>query len=110
MLYAVTWIGGFISHGHAVKVDAQKRYDDAQQRELEEAAWYAQTGSEKPNRITRDGGPIANVNWCFPILPGVLIADSEYIVGPLYGRGGVSIVIYYGVGSLQIGPIAGWIS
>lgn len=110
LLYTVTWIGGFVSHRHAVEVDAQERYDDARQRELEEAAWYAKRGGEKPNRITRDGGPVVNVNWCFPVLPGVLIAESEYIVGPLYGKGGVSVVVYYGVGSLQIGPIAGWSS
>lgn len=110
LLYAITWIGGYVSHRHAIRVDAQQRYDDAQKREREEAAWYAQTGSEQPDRITRDGGPIANVNWCFPVFPGVLVADSYYVVGPLYGRGGVSIVIYYGIGSLQIGPIAGWIS
>jgi len=110
LLYAITWSGGYIAHRYAIRVDAQTKYDDAHKRELEEAAWYAQTGGTPPNRITRDGGPIVNVNWCFPILPGVLVADSYYIVGPSCGRGGVIIVLFYGVGSLRIGPIGGWIS
>jgi len=110
LLYAITWIGGSNSHRHNLKVDAQRMYNDAEEQELEQATWYNQDGMGQPRRITRDGGPISKVDWCFPLLPGVLIADSYYIVGPLYGRGGISIVIYYGFGSAQIGPIAGWVS
>ena len=85
--------------------------EEAQAREREEATQYKEEGSNyQPRRITRDGGPIARVNWCVPLLPGILIADSYYVVGPLYGRGGVSIILYYGFGCYQIGPIGGWIS
>ena len=110
-LYAFTWVGGWISHQRGLSAHARHLYEQAQKSEIEEASLYKQQGnSYQPRRITRDGGPIATVNWCFPVLPGVLIADSYYVVGPLYGRGGISIILYYGFGCFQLGPIAGWIS
>lgn len=111
MLYAITWVGGWISHQRSLLAHARHLYEEAQSSEREEAVHYKQEGSMyQPRRITRDGGPIASVSWCFPVLPGVLLADSHYVVGPLYGRGGISIILYYGVGSYQLGPIGGWIS
>jgi hypothetical protein len=46
--------------------------------------------------------PTSKVNWCIPVLPGVLLADSSISQGPLSAEGGVKIVIYYGVGSVEI--------
>jgi hypothetical protein len=110
-LYAFTWGGGWISHQRGLSAHARQLYVQAQQREIEEVALYKQEGSSyQPRRITRDGGPIARVNWCVPVLPGVLIANSHYVIGPLYARGGVSIVLYYGFGCHQFGSIGGWIS
>lgn len=110
LLYAVTWIGGWISHQRTLSIHAQQLYEQAAVFEQEVADSYQQEGTYQPRRITREGGPIAEVNWCFPILPGVLIADSYYVVGPRNGLGGVSIVAFYGFGSFQFGPIWGWIS
>lgn len=56
----------------------------------------------------RAGGPKSAVAWCFPILPGVLLAKSSYNVGPLYAQGGQKIVIYYGVGSFTLLELVGW--
>jgi hypothetical protein len=110
-LYAITWVGGWILHKRGLSAHARHLYEQAQKDEIEEEALYKKRGgSYKPTRITRDGGPIATVDWCLPVLPGVLIADSYYVVGPLYGRGGVSIILYYGFGCFQLGPIGGWIS
>ena len=111
VLYAITWVGGCVSHQRSLSAHARHLYQEAQLQEREEVASYKQEGSNyQPRRITRDGGPIARVNWCFPPLPGILVADSYYVVGPLYGRGGVSIIVYYGFGCCQLGPIWGWIS
>lgn len=56
------------------------------------------------------GGPATGVDWCFPLLPGILITNSWYQCGPLFGKGGVKLVLYYGVGSLEILALNGWIS
>lgn len=108
VLYLITWIGGWVSHQRSLSADARRRYEEAQVREREMFEWYRQEGRPQPRRITRDGGPIAKINWCVPILPGVLLANSEYTIGPLNGRGGVSLLLYYGFGCYQVGSIATW--
>ena len=50
---------------------------------------------------TTRGGPTSHVYWCFPLLPGVLLVDSDYCVGPMYAGGGVKVVLYYGIGSTE---------
>jgi hypothetical protein len=60
--------------------------------------------------LVHEKGPIFGVDWCVPLLPGVLLADSYYSVGPLYARGGVKIVVWYGVGSLEGPLIWGWLT
>lgn len=54
------------------------------------------------------GGPTSRVNWCLPILPAVLLTDSEYVIGPLYGRGSAKIVFYFGAGSVTVLELCGW--
>jgi hypothetical protein len=109
-LYLVTWIGGYYSHSAILKRDTQRLYDAAKQRDTEFAADAAKGGFEAPRPMTRTDSPVSKVEWCFPVFPGVLIADSYYVIGPLYGRGGVKIVFYYGFGSWATKPIWGWIS
>lgn len=58
----------------------------------------------------RENGPRTRVHWCQPVAPGFLLAHSEYVVGPLYGRGGIKIVFYYGFGSIELAMIAGWVA
>ncbi len=62
-----------------------------------------------PIQILSDG-PNTSVAWCFPVVPGVLIANSSYVIGPLYGRGGVKVVIFYGFGSFELVTVSGWVS
>jgi hypothetical protein len=109
-LYLVTWIGGWVSHSAALKRDAQRRYEAAQKSDAEYAALAAKEGQPPSRPQAGKTGPHTDVSWCFPILPGVLIADSYYVVGPLYGRGGIKVVIFYGFGSLASEPLWGWIS
>lgn len=109
-IYLVTWIGGSMSHSAALKSDAQRRYDAAQRSDAEYAALAAKEGQPPPRPQAGKTGPRTGVSWCIPILPGVLIADSYYVIGPLYGRGGVKIVFYFGFGSWATKPFGGWIS
>jgi hypothetical protein len=109
-LYLLTWIGGYLSHSASLKRETETLYDRVKQVDDEYTASAAKEGREAPRPILSKNGPVSKVEWCFPVLPGVHIADSYYVVGPLYGRGGIKIVIYYGFGSWAIGPIWGWIS
>ena len=109
-LYAVTWVGGYYTHKRGLARYAQRLYTEAQVFEREQTEFNIQEGIATPRRITLDGGPFTKVKWCFPVLPGILLTDSYYVVGPLFARGGISVLLYYGLGCLQLGPIWGWIS
>lgn len=108
--YAGTWRGGRPAHERQLARDADRLYLHSQAREQALARDLEQGGRHPLERMTRDGGPKTGVDWCQPILPGVLVADSYYIIGPLHGRGGINLIVYYGFGCVQIGPIFGWIS
>jgi hypothetical protein len=110
LLYAATWIGGWITHARDLRASAQARYQRAQERNRE---WMANepAGEELPTYLQMwEGGPATGVNWCIPLLPSVLLADSYEVLGPLNGRGMVKLVFYYGVGSVVICDLWGWIS
>jgi hypothetical protein len=110
LLYLITWIGGYYSYSANLKHSTQEIYDRAKQRDDEFAAAVAKEGGQPSrSRVFKDG-PQSEIHWCFPILPGILIADSHWIVGPLFGRGGIKIVVYYGFGSWASKPFGGWIS
>jgi hypothetical protein len=110
LLYAATWVGGWITHARDLETSAWAKYGRAQQRKAE---WLADApaGSEVPiYHQVFEGGPATGVNWVVPLLPGVLLADSYEVVGPLNGRGTVKIVLYYGTGSVVLCELYGWIS
>lgn len=110
VLYIATWVGGPGAHERQLANDATALYAQAEAHEKGLVCEHVQLGGPAPRRITLEGGPKTRVNWCVPILPGILVSDSYYVVGPLYGQGGVSIILYYGFGCFQIGPIIGWVS
>lgn len=58
----------------------------------------------------RQGGPTSGVRWCVPVLPGVLLADSYYCVGPLCAAGGVKIVLYDGLGPVEVPTPWYWVT
>lgn len=102
--YDVTWIGGWHFHWKEISTEAQLRYDRT--RALN-AKWKEISDDQVE---LRHGGPQYGVDWCVPILPGVLLADSFYVVGPLYGKGGLKLVLYYGFGTLTLLELYGWIA
>ena len=109
-LYAITWIGGYFSHSATLRRQTEILYEHAKQFDTEQAALAAKEDQPAPRPVVGKNYPTSKVEWCFPVLPGVLIANSYYVVGPVYGRGGVKIVFYYGFGSWATEPIWGWIS
>ncbi len=108
--YLVTWIGGWFAHQREMSVLAQRLYNDAERTNAKFIEWERQgAGKVKPIELL-PGGPKAGVNWCFPILPGVLVVDSSYVVGPIFGKGTTKIVLFYGFGSITLMELWGWIS
>jgi hypothetical protein len=108
-LYAVTWVGGWITHAHDLEASALDQYRWVQQRNAERAA--NSTDAEPPVLLElHKGGPSTGVNWCVPLLPGILLADSYSSIGPLGGNGGGKIVLYYGTGTVVLCNLWGWMS
>ena len=64
---------------------------------------------ERPARVLEDG-PKSRVQWCIPILPGIALLNSSYVIGPLWGRGSAKIVFWYGFDSKVLVELGGWIS
>ena len=111
LLYAGTWVGGYLSHADQLRSSAEKLYAEARADEvLEKDLWKEVGFSEPPKSRLRPQGPKTRISWSFPVLPGILVADSFYVMGPRWGRGGVKVIVYYGLGSWTIGPIWGWIA
>jgi hypothetical protein len=108
--YMLTWVFGVTEHTRELNTRAQRLWIDADGSNREMALFAADKGLEFDPIELRSTGPRTAVNWSVPILPGVLLVDSEYVVGPLYGKGGVKVVVYYGFGSAELVTLVGWIS
>ncbi len=103
-LYAVTWAGGWITRSLELKSNARLIYAEAKARDESEAKSAREEGYTAPDRSDRlsKNGPSTWVSWCFPILPGVLVMNFGTHIGPLWGFGGTSIVLYYGFGTKDV--------
>ena len=106
LLYAVTWVGGWRAHAREVAEEAKRRYGQAVAQNNKIAGGPSiDAGLEIELSVD---GPRSGVDWCVPLLPGVLLADSYYVVGPLYGEGQTKLVLYYGFGSWTLFELWGW--
>jgi hypothetical protein len=110
LLYGITWIGGCVTHARDLQASTWAKYRAAQEINAEWRALDPAGSNDASYLKLREDGPITGVNWCVPLLPGILLADSYYVVGPLYGRGMAKVVFYYGVGSMVICDLWGWIA
>jgi hypothetical protein len=112
VLYVITWIGGVADHARELDADTRARYRRA--ADGEEAEWAFQRamhgGGKTFSSALRPGGPISGVNWSVPILPGVLLVDSYYSLGPNYSQGHAKIVLYYGLGTVTVCKLWGWLT
>jgi len=109
-LYLLTWVGGWSSHAEQLRAEAGATYRHAEHLKQGEAGNVREDGGEYRTIRLHADGPHAGVSWCIPVLPGILLADSYYSLGPLGGRGGLKIVLYYGAGSEELCMLWGWIS
>jgi hypothetical protein len=112
LLYALTWAGGWITHAREIRYRARQMYANAQEHDRRMAERFQKEGFgpyDEGSRLSKHG-PSAEVSWCIPLLPGVLLADSQYVIGPLWGKGGVKIIFYYGSGAKELVFLWGWIS
>ncbi len=103
-LYVLTWLLGPAGHARELQEQAQRLWSeaDASNRFMSEfGGGYYQL---IPN------GPHTKVNWCVPVLPGLMLANSEYHIARLYGAGGYKLVLFYGYGTVELGTVVGWIS
>lgn len=113
LLYFWTWFSGKAYHEKEVSDSAQISYKKAikiHDKLKEVSREYSQKEPEDIYEIIHKEGSSSGVEWCFPIFPGVLIADSYKIIGPLWGSGGIKIVLFYGFGTKEVLTINGWIS
>lgn len=109
--YLLTWIGGGSAHHREMSHLANRLYARAEStnRKLLELDRLNGDTTTPPIEL-RSGGPKVVVNWCIPLLPGMLITDSEYAVGPLYAKGSKKFVLFFGVGSITLWEADVWMA
>jgi len=109
ILYIITWAGGWLTHARDLTSSAWAKYRLVEGRNAEEQRLWP--GGEAPiyDRL-REGGPATGVNWAVPLLPGILLADSYEVLGPLIGRGSTKLVLYYGCGTVVVCELWGWVA
>lgn len=90
--YLYTWIYGSACHSSEVRKYAVQLWSVSENRNR----------SEPDTVELYQDGPKSGIDWCIPILPGVLLADSYYSAGPLCGVSGPKLVFFYGFGTQGI--------
>jgi hypothetical protein len=109
-LYVVTGIGGSLCHSRDLEASAWENYRELERRNAAALAAARAEGDEPFLMELYEGGPVTGVNWCVPVLPGILLVDSYSACGPMGGRGTAKVVAYYGTGSMIVCELWGWMS
>ena len=88
-LYAVTWIGGWITYPRQFKAEA------------------AATWATRPDTLVgrHKDGPQTSMGPPIPLLPGLLVTPSSTTIGLREGCDGLTFFVYYGCGSATLGHI-----
>jgi hypothetical protein len=118
LLYLATWVGGWITHARQWKAQEQALWERGEQRVREKEEMALKLGGpavaaevKEYNKMTHwPDGPKGGVNWCVPLLPGVLLSSTELSVGPLAGCGDLNLVVYYGFGAAIVGSMRTWLA
>jgi len=104
VLYVWTWYGGYVFHSEDLTSEATEAYYSNVEKHEKKIEEYEIVGLEYSFNIYDEvhrNGPRISINWCFPIIPGILIAESYYSIGPSLDAGGTKIVFFYGVGTID---------
>jgi hypothetical protein len=108
LLYVWTWYGGYLFHSANLTSEANQAYSSIVEKHEKKVEEYKDVGLDYSFDIYDEihrNGPRAGIDWCFPIIPGILIVKSYYSIGPSLGAGGVKIVLFYGAGTIELLPI-----
>ena len=68
---------------------------------------------QDPNELrpmVNPNSPRVETGLVLPILPGVLLLNNSYNIGPLWGNGQISIFLFYGFGVVRVLDFTTWIS
>jgi hypothetical protein len=110
VLYLVTWFGGCERYSLDLRAKDHDWYHACEERNAKSIQEAALTG-EGPYLIELyPEGPQTRVNWCVPVLPGLLLVDSDSVIGPMAGNGGAKLVLYYGAGTRKLALLWGWMA
>jgi len=96
VLYVATWVGGargyrrdfekFAAEAHRYLVEEDKKWEK-----------IGAAGGMRPHmKLASPTGPHTKVEWCMPLFPGLLLVNSSYSAGPLWGEGGTKLIWYNG--------------
>lgn len=104
LLYAATWVGGWVTHDRELTARANLMYQIAAKRIQSEIAEFQKCEDkalvkefvDSHTHMLDRNGPKAQVNWCVPILPGVLLSSTDVVLGPMKGGGDHNIVLFDG--------------
>ena len=108
--YAFTWVGGVYSHERTLRNYAQGQRQEWIDRYQSGHASALPKGREVlPMKVYYEK-PRAGIDWAFPILPGLLVTQSWYVVGPLWGEGRIRLMFFYGSGTFDLFSVMRWIS
>jgi hypothetical protein len=108
VLYFATWVGGWSSHARDLKHRAESGYRLMLQNRRDEEEVAVPTVRNNPHFNGHYMYPQYGVQWCVPVVPGVLLANSYDFTPDCGGSGGVKVVLYYGFGSQELWRLWGW--
>ena|ERR1035437_4522193 len=105
-LYAATWIGAALVYPRDMARRAHEEYAIALAAQQKLAVEVGRP--VRPAAFPE--GPRTEFRWCVPIAPALLLVSSDYQIGPRWGHGGIRLVLFYGIGTVETGPLVGWVS
>ena len=109
ILYAVTWIGGWLTCVRDLRKTTWARYQRTREVVDRQLPLAREAGADTrflEGALFSDGPKYSL--WCIPILPGVILVDYYAQTGPLFGGGGMEVRFYYGFGSGRFFQGPGW--
>jgi hypothetical protein len=110
--YLVTWLGAPPLVRRDRTARANQAYAHALAQEERQRNMIKELG-EDPNTfrpVVNSGGPSVIIGPAIPILPGLLLLDNGYQIGPLYGKGHLSLFLFYGFGVHRLLDLTTWTS
>jgi hypothetical protein len=110
--YLVTWLGAPPLARRACTARANQLYAQAVADQERQKDMIRELGDD-PNTLrpfVNPGGPSVRFGPAIPVLPGVLLLDNSDQIGPRYGKGHLTVFLFYGFGVHRLLEIRTWTS